>query len=112
MAGVADEPHTLWQPTCLKTLYRGFGDLKVLNESEMPVTVIDYTPGESKMLWANEAWLHINSMTIQELRQIDLNHGNSEAAMKLHNTIYERVQVKKGTFSTTKTVYPKVDAES
>ncbi len=106
MAGVEEDD--FWSPPTLKSVYRGFGDLKVLNENHIPTTVMDYTPGQSKMLWANEAWLTVNHMTMAEFRKIDLNRGNSEAAQNLHDTVYECCQVKKGLFSTTKTVYPKV----
>lgn len=69
----------------------------MLQELHVGHAVVDFTPATGKLLWANDAYCvahdGVCGMTREQLFEMDLYRGRSEADVLLHKRIHEVVQL-------------------
>eukprot|EP00286_Rhodomonas_abbreviata_P013764 CAMPEP_0181331306 /NCGR_PEP_ID=MMETSP1101-20121128/24425_1 /TAXON_ID=46948 /ORGANISM="Rhodomonas abbreviata, Strain Caron Lab Isolate" /LENGTH=375 /DNA_ID=CAMNT_0023440745 /DNA_START=1 /DNA_END=1125 /DNA_ORIENTATION=+ len=90
----------------LDRAYKFPEDFAVLEESCGHYTIMDFTPGDRKRIWANKAYLHHYGQTLDEYRAHDFNTLNSEAVHRFQNGVHETTQVNGKTARYIKTIYP------
>lgn len=87
-----------YTPSTGNRVYTAWDDFEILNETHVGIAVVDLTPQSGRYFWANETNLAILNTTLEQLLQLDLYNGISEAEMVMYKRIYEVVQLEKKCF--------------
>ena len=85
MNGTVEEP----------TAYRLDRDLQILNELKTAFWISTYKAEGTRFLWANTAALRLwNKPSLDAFLSTDIVSGRSVAVAKIHDELYQNVQVK------------------
>jgi hypothetical protein len=77
------------------TLYRLDRDLQILNELKTAFWISTYKAENTRFIWANLAALRLwNKPSLDAFLSTDIVSGRSVAVAKIHDELYQNVQVR------------------
>eukprot|EP00961_Rhodomonas_salina_P226803 3066607-Rhodomonas_salina.2 len=92
---------------CCEDVYRAFEDFFILNEVNIPFLVADFSPGSSRLLWANKTCLDaFGALSLDEFQAVDLNaeDEDDDSIGAIFQDIYTTTQIEHKSVSRTQSL--------